>query len=147
MQRYNKHYVALIIILMIQVYVRSSDRDRCIMSAQTQLNGLYPPHGKQVNIRLKIKAKNYNNYYNITHACKPPSFSKNKSSKSGSGLSGLVWLNIFIQDDHFSYRNCYQHGSCVHNKTDSHNIIYEKSARISLFHCKQKYPPYLSFIS
>ncbi|XP_044172917.1 prostatic acid phosphatase-like [Acropora millepora] len=31
-----------------EVYVRSSDRDRCIMSAQTQLNGLYPPHGKQV---------------------------------------------------------------------------------------------------
>lgn len=31
-----------------EVYVRSSDRDRCIMSAQTQLNGLYPPHGQQV---------------------------------------------------------------------------------------------------
>ena len=34
--------------------------------------------------------------------------------------SEVGWLNIFIQDDHFSYRNCYQHGSCVHNTKDSH---------------------------
>ena len=26
-----------------------------------------------------------------------------------------------MQDDHFSYRNCYQHGSCVHNTKDSHS--------------------------
>ena len=25
----------------------------------------------------------------------------------------IIIINIFIQDDHFSYRNCYQHGSCV----------------------------------
>ncbi|RMX58966.1 hypothetical protein pdam_00014633 [Pocillopora damicornis] len=31
-----------------EIYVRSSDRDRCIMSAQAQLNGLYPPHRKQI---------------------------------------------------------------------------------------------------
>ena len=31
------------------------------------------------------------------------------------------YFNIFIQDDHFSYSNCYQHGSCVHNTKDSHN--------------------------
>ena len=36
------------------------------------------------------------------------------------------WLNIFIQDDHFSYRNCYQHGSCVHNTKDINNITYER---------------------
>ena len=31
--------------------------DRCIMSAQTQLNGLYPPHGKQVNSILPESTK------------------------------------------------------------------------------------------
>ena len=36
-----------------QVYCRSSDRDRCIISAQTHLNGLYPPHGQQV-IRAQL---------------------------------------------------------------------------------------------
>ena len=45
--------------------------------------------------------------------------------------------NIFMQDDHFSYQNCYQHGSCVKktNKTkldlkklykNSRNYPYEK---------------------
>ena len=24
-----------------------------------------------------------------------------------------------MQDDHFSYKNCYQHGSCVKNKISS----------------------------
>ena len=37
------------------------------------------------------------------------------------------WLiDIFKQDDHFRYRNCYQQGSCVHNTKDSHNITYER---------------------
>ncbi|CAH3173893.1 unnamed protein product [Porites lobata] len=31
-----------------QLYIRSSDKDRCLMSAQTQLNGLYPPRGHQI---------------------------------------------------------------------------------------------------
>ncbi|EDO30143.1 predicted protein, partial [Nematostella vectensis] len=30
-----------------QVYCRSTDKDRTIMSAQAQLNGLYPPKGPQ----------------------------------------------------------------------------------------------------
>jgi len=25
----------------------------------------------------------------------------------------IIMINIFIQDDHFSYKSCYQHGSCV----------------------------------
>jgi len=35
--------------------------------------------------------------------------------------SYYYYFNIFTQDDHFSYKNCYQHGSCVHNTKDSHN--------------------------
>lgn len=31
--------------------------DRCIMSAQTQLNGLYPPQGEQVNSILPESRK------------------------------------------------------------------------------------------
>ena len=31
-----------------QVYIRSSDVDRCVQSAETQLAGLYPPVGRQV---------------------------------------------------------------------------------------------------
>lgn len=31
-----------------EVYIRSSDMDRCIMSAQANLAGLYPPRGEQI---------------------------------------------------------------------------------------------------
>ncbi|XP_031562969.1 prostatic acid phosphatase-like [Actinia tenebrosa] len=31
-----------------EVYCRSTDTDRTIMSAQAQMNGLYPPHGNQI---------------------------------------------------------------------------------------------------
>lgn len=37
-----------------QVYIRSSDYERTLMSAQTQLNGLYPPKGRQVNISATL---------------------------------------------------------------------------------------------
>ena len=35
--------------------------------------------------------------------------------------SYYYYFNIFTRDDHFSYKNCYQHGPCVHNTKDSHN--------------------------
>ncbi|XP_078359951.1 prostatic acid phosphatase-like [Oculina patagonica] len=47
--RYVKEYKLLnSTYLFKEIYVRSSDKDRCIMSAQTQLNGLYPPQEKQI---------------------------------------------------------------------------------------------------
>lgn len=46
--------VTSFILFSYQVYIRSSDKDRCIMSAQTQLNGLYPPHGQQVKTHLQM---------------------------------------------------------------------------------------------
>ena len=28
----------------------------------------------------------------------------------------IIIIKTFMQDDHFSYKNCYQHGSCVKKK-------------------------------
>ena len=36
---------------------------------------------------------------------------------------------MFKQDDHFSYKNCYQYGSCKSKK-----VIVIKSARINVLH-------------
>lgn len=48
-RRYVKHYKLLnSTFINKEIYIRSSDLDRCLMSAQTQLNGLYPPHGHQI---------------------------------------------------------------------------------------------------
>lgn len=43
-----------IIYNLLQVYIRSSDVERCLQSAETQLAGFYPPKGYQVNFSFAL---------------------------------------------------------------------------------------------